>query len=331
MMSLEKRELIMVTGILKTRQGLVESQHLLEWGIMDAFSNGKASQGFVQQGTYLRSSFKPFQTVALSQALFEADSEYWKTVPSQAWVIASASHSGDVCHLEWVNWWLEQAGFSAEEASNLLLCGGHVPMSGTNTDTSLATENLSLFHNCSGQHAMILKICQILGWSTENYTSSEHPCFRTVVHALEKLLPRQMMQWGVDGCRLPTPYLTLQETLHVMNQFSQTDAGHVLLKSMKTHPLLVAGVSRFDSVIGALEYPIVSKIGAEGLLVAWHLERKETLVIKSISGDSAMRDRFAWHVMAQHSWLPQEVALTHSPLLDNSPYATVQSDLQVLI
>lgn len=321
----------MITGILKTRQGLVESQHLLEWGIMDEFSNGKASQGFVQLGTYLRSAFKPFQTVALSHALFEADSEYWKNIPPEAWVIASASHSGDACHIQWVNWWLEQAGLTVEQASDILLCGGHAPMSASTADAPLATENLSIFHNCSGQHAMILRLCQVLGWSTENYTAPEHPCFRVVVQAVEKLLPREMLQWGIDGCRLPTPYLTLQETLHVMTQFAQMDAAQVLLKSMKKHPLLVAGTFRFDSLIGELAFPIVSKIGAEGLLVAWHLERKETLVVKSISGDSAMRDRFAWHVMAQQGWLPQELALSHSPLLDDSPYATVQSDLQVLI
>ena len=322
----------MITGILKTRQGLVESQHLLEWGIMDEFSNGKASQGFVQLGTYLRSAFKPFQTMVLSQVLREANSKYWKRVPSEAWVIASASHSGDACHIQWVNWWLDQAGLTPEEASNALLCGRHAPMGGVaSSDLLLATENLSLFHNCSGQHAMILKVCQVLDWPTENYTSSEHPCFQAIVQVLEKLLPREMIQWGVDGCRLPTPYLSLQEILHVMSQFAQTDAAQVLLKAMKKHPLLVAGTFRFDSLIGELEFPIVSKIGAEGLLVAWHLERKETLVVKSISGDSVMRDRFAWHVMAQQGWLPQELALSHSPLLDDSPYATVQSDLQVLI
>jgi L-asparaginase II len=105
----------------------------------------------------------------------------------------------------------------------------------------------------------------------------------------------------------------------------------MMLKWMKLHPLLVAGSHRFDTVLGAMPLPIISKGGAEGLLVLWHLETRETLIIKSLAGDPHARDSFAWHLLAHLGWVSPEMALQESPLLDSSPFSTIQSDLQFFV
>lgn len=319
----------MFSGILKTRQRRVEAQKPIEWCKIDLHGNIVGTNDFPTISTYLRSVFKPVQSTALFHTLAQAAPELLLEIPTEAWVIASSSHSGEAVHQQWVQWWLNDASISSEEASVCLVCGVHPPLYGA---LQAIEEDVSvLHHNCSGQHAMMLALAKRLNLPMRNYHMPEHPLFQEVLSFMHWHTPIHATHiWGTDGCQLPTPYLSLEEALCFMHSFAQGSLGDMMLKWMKTHPLLVAGSHRFDTVLGQMPVPIISKGGAEGLVVLWHLETRETLVIKSLAGDSAARDSFAWHLLAHLGWIAPEIALQESPLVDSSPFSTVQSDLQFL-
>jgi L-asparaginase II len=320
----------MFSGILKTRQGHVEAQKPLAWVLKDSHGDKQGSVNVSTTSTYLRSVFKPVQSTVLLHYLRQQDPSFFARIPPQAWVIASASHSGEAVHQQWGQWWLNEAGITREEAEACLVCGVHPPMASAGGATPIPPN--ILHHNCSGQHAMMLSLAKRLTLPWHNYHLPEHPFFQETLRFMERhassLSPDQ---WATDGCRLPTPYLSLEHTTDVMHGVLEDPLGHQLLTWMKEHPSLVAGSHRFDTILGQLPWPIVSKGGAEGLVVLWHLEEQQTLVIKSLAGDATARDAFAWHVLAHVGWIPLETALEHAPLMDDSPYASVQSDLQFCV
>jgi L-asparaginase II len=319
----------MFSGILKTRQGHVEAQKPLEWGKIDLHGNIVGSHDFPTVSTYLRSTFKPLQSTALFHTIAQIAPELLLEIPTEAWVIASSSHSGEAVHQHWVQWWLNDAGLSREDAEHGLVCGVHPPLYGA---LELIQEVPSvLHHNCSGQHAMMLALAKRLNLPMSNYHLPEHPLFQDILSFMHLHTPVDATHlWGTDGCQLPTPYLSLEEALCFMHSYAQGSLGDMMLKWMKMHPHLVAGSHRFDTVLGQMPLPIISKGGAEGLVVLWNLETRETLIIKSLAGDPAARDAFAWHLLAHVGWIVPELAIHESPLLDSSPFSTVQSDLQFL-
>ena len=317
----------MFSGILKIRQGHLEAQKPLAWGKIDLQGHLVGSHDFLTISSYLRSAFKPLQAMALFHLLAQVDPTYLAGIPIEGWVIASASHSGERIHQQWVKWWLNTAGISDQDASQCLVCGVHPPLYGA---WQAINEPVSvLHHNCSGQHAMMRALCQQLKFSTSDYHRPEHPLFQHIVTFMQGHTPANAVhEWGVDGCQLFTPYLSLEESLCLMHRFAQGHLGHQMLGWMKQHAMLLAGSHRFDTVLGQMPFPIISKGGAEGLLILWHLESRETVLIKSLAGDSQARDAYAWHLLAHLGWIPPEIALRQSPLVDASPFSTIQSDLQ---
>ncbi len=317
----------MFSGILKTRQGRVEAQKPLEWGKIDLHGNIVGSHDFPTISTYLRSTFKPIQSTALFHTLAQNAPEQLLEIPTEAWVIASSSHSGEAIHQQWVQWWLNDAGLSGRDAEQDLVCGVHPPLYGVLEPIQEAPS--VLHHNCSGQHAMMLALAKRLKRPRSNYHLPEHPFFQDILSFMHGHTPVHATHvWGTDGCHLPTPYLSLEDALCVMHRFAQGTLGDMMLKWMKKHPYLVAGSHRFDTVLGQMPLPIIAKGGAEGLVVIWHLEDRETLLIKSLAGDPAARDAFAWHVLAHVGWISPERAIQESPLIDKTPFSSVQSDLQ---
>jgi L-asparaginase len=317
----------MFTGMLKKRQGHLEAQEPLAWGYLSALGTVKASPNFYGTSTYLRSVLKPYQADVLFQALAHHAPKIWQSIPAEAWVIGLSSHSGEDLHQQGVLWWLEQAHISLSQAPQALVCGCHPPLSAVHHPFKEALQ--PWHHNCSGQHAMILALCRALSWPMEGYHLAEHPFFQATLGQLQDDLPGGPIPWGVDGCHLPTPYMSLENTLRLMQQLILRSTGKSLINWMKQSPFLVAGTDRFDTQLGALPYPLVSKGGAEGLLVLWHIERQETLLIKSLSGNATARNLYAWHLLAHLGWIPQALALEMAPLRDTSPFAVVPSDLEM--
>ncbi|MCS6267952.1 MAG: asparaginase [Vampirovibrio sp.] len=284
--------------------------------------------------TLARSCLKPFQAVVLVEALQNAGIAL-ETIPTQEIAIACSSHSGQVEQVKWVQWLLAQANQSASE----LACGSHLPIDATTAHQLIKAESspCTLHHNCSGNHAGLLWACQLQGLPSAGYQNPSHPIQQQIFAQLQALLP-QKTNWtmALDGCTLPTYAFTLVELAQLASAFTTTPSGTFLLHAMTKNPQLVAGTGRFDTVLmqacQQAGVEIVSKGGAEGLVLLWHLQRKEVAVLKTISGDGVLRDFAIVRLLRLWGWLDgldliEPFELETLP----TPYATIPNTFELVI
>jgi L-asparaginase II len=153
-----------------------------------------------------------------------------------------------------------------------------------------------------------------------------------VLTTLQALLPQKRdWAWATDGCALPSYSFTLVELVQLAGALAQSEAGQILLNAMAKHPLLISGAERFDTVVmEAVETAtgkpstIISKTGAEGMVLLWHQTLKEVAVIKVISGDSTLRDFSTIRLMRQWGWLGETpFVLPYEADILPTPYATI--------
>jgi L-asparaginase II len=284
--------------------------------------------------TLARSCLKPFQAVVLVDSLQNAGIAL-ETLPTQAIAIACSSHSGQAEQVKWVQWLLTQATQSANE----LACGSHLPIDATTAHQLIKTDcsPCTLHHNCSGNHAGLLWACHLQGFSTEGYCDSKHPIQQQIFAQLQALLP-QKTNWtmALDGCTLPSYAFTLVELAQLASAFATTPSGVFLLNAMAENPHLVSGTGRFDTVLmqasNQAGVVIIAKGGAEGLVLLWHLQRKEVAVLKVVSGDGVLRDFAIVRLLRQWGWL-DGVDLIEPFELDTlpTPYATIPNTFQLVI
>lgn len=245
-------------------------------------------------------------------------------VPLEALAVACASHSGQPTHTAWVNWLLA----NAHATPQCLTCGLHPPLHG-GTAQALVQQQIPpavVHHNCSGNHAGLLWACTLLGVPMAGYCQETHPIQQAVLTRLQQLLPEKLdWLWAADGCTLPSYAFTVLELATLAGRFALTLQGMRLLKAMQAHPQLVAGESRFDTVLMQHVPYVVSKSGAEGLVVLWHLGLQQTAVIKTVSGDATLREFSTLRLLRAWGWIPPEtppIIPFELPTLP-TPYATI--------
>jgi L-asparaginase II len=125
-----------------------------------------------------------------------------------------------------------------------------------------------LHNNCSGKHTGILATAKHLGVPLTGYIEPNHPVQEKIKIALEKYSCETEFIFGVDGCSLPTPYLTLFQiaTMYqklASGQFSTLDT---LYNAMVTHPYLVGGRKRFDTdFMNVMKGRAITKVGGEAV------------------------------------------------------------------
>jgi L-asparaginase II len=255
------------------------------------------------------------------------------SIPTEALAICCGSHSGQENHVQWVAWVLAQAGLPANE----LACGSHAPIDAPTAQHLIKTgaSPCTVHHNCSGNHAGLLWACQLQGVSTVGYADCSHLIQQQIVAQLQALLPQKTAwEMALDGCTLPSYAFTLVALAQLAGAFSKTQHGIVLLNAMVKNPHLVAGTGRFDTVLMQVcqqaGVDIVSKGGAEGLVLLWHLQRKEVAVLKTISGDGVLRDYAIVRLLRQWGWLAG-VSLINPFELDTlpTPYATMPNTFEL--
>jgi L-asparaginase II len=304
----------------------VEAFHPMRWCATESQALSSPSG---DAPVYARSSFKPLQMAVLRQLLAQRLPERFASIPSQAWAVGMASHSGDDIHQHWVRWWLEASGLELES----LRCGSHAALCGQHS-ASVAC------HNCSGKHAAIVACSRWLGWPVEGYTDTAHPYHQHLITYLGDLLGHPLLKssaishvhWGVDGCTLPTPALTLTEWQRVFHRFLLTQEAQTCLTIMRHYPELISGFNasgapRFDLALMQAAPHLVSKVGAMGFLVIWNLPLHQVYVLKCESGSTEFRDAYAWWHLAQQGWINEVTAQPYIPKQAQSPYATSQNTL----
>ena len=248
-----------------TRSGQVESFHVGYGVIVDASGEIVKAYGDTQYSTYVRSSAKPLQGMAV---LRSGAYDNFKMTPEDLAVICS-SHSGEPIHTQTVSQVFSEAGIGPE----LLACGIHPPIHRPSAQ-ALQTAGVApqqIHNNCSGKHAGMLATCVQLAHSPEDYLNPEHPVQQYIYDIVKEYTSSDEIHRGVDGCSAPVFYLPLQKVAMAFARISKQENQECcqIFQAMSGHPHLVGGEGRFDTAL-MKSYPekILSKGGAEAVSAA---------------------------------------------------------------
>jgi L-asparaginase II len=252
-----------------TRGSLVESRHLGALAVVTANGDLLYSCGDPGLITYLRSSAKPMQSVALVES--GAADAFGLTDRELA--VISSSHSGEEMHTACVAGILRKLGLEPQH----LACGLHAPLHQPAAQRlAAAGQPVTVLHNnCSGKHAGMLALARHLGAPTEGYFRPGHPVQQRIlstVAALAGLDPTEIVV-GVDGCGVPVFGMPLRNAAWAFARLAdpgglppeRAAAARRVVKAMQTYPEMVGGTERFDTDLMRQTAPrVFAKGGAEG-------------------------------------------------------------------
>lgn len=253
--------------VIVTRGPTVESRHRVHAAVVRDDGQMLFAARDPHLRTWWRSCAKPFQVMPL---VLDG------TFASLGWgsdelALACASHGGEPEHVALAASMLTSIGL--EEGD--LACGPHEPLSarGTRLLREAGQWVTRLHNNCSGKHAAMLARAVLHRWTTRGYELAAHP---VQVAALEtvatwaRLAPTDL-DVGVDGCGvtvfgLPLANMALSYALLASAAQRGHDAASPIVDAMTSHPYLVGGSDRFDTLLmEAFGGELLCKIGAEGV------------------------------------------------------------------
>ncbi len=248
-----------------TRSGHVESFHVGYGVIVDVSGEIVKAYGDPQYPTYVRSSAKPLQGMAVLRSGAYDD---FKLTPEELAVICS-SHSGEPIHTKTVSQIFSKAKISPE----LLACGIHPPI---HKESAKALEAAGIapqpiHNNCSGKHSGMLATSVQLGHSPEDYLNPEHPVQQYIYEIVKEYTSSKTIHRGVDGCSAPVFHLPLQKVALAFARITQQETLECrqIFQAMNRNPHMVGGEGRFDTALME-SYPekMMSKGGAEAVSAA---------------------------------------------------------------
>ncbi len=252
-----------------TRGDTVETVHFGALAVVDPEGNLIASYGDPNAVTFLRSTAKPIQLLPFIEA---GGHEHYRFTQQEI-ALMCASHSGTDEHVEVVSRIQARAGI----AESHLKCGIHPPGHKKTAEKLLLrgespTPNR---HNCSGKHSGMLAFAQMNGEPLETYLEHDHPVQQRILAALAEMcgLPTAEIELGTDGCSAPNfavplvhaalAWARLADPARLSSQ--RANACRTIVQAMITHPEMVGGPKRFDTMLmETAGGGVVSKGGAEG-------------------------------------------------------------------
>ena len=144
-----------------------------------------------------------------------------------------------------------------------------------------------LHNNCSGKHAGMLLYCEMLDLPTSSYLERDHPLQIDIVNVLSEFcgLEPDAIEMAIDGCSVPTFYLSLYRAALAYARFGATALGmdepasipdftphtRAVLSAMTGHAEYVAGGHSITTpLMQSFDGDVLGKEGAEafyGMLV----------------------------------------------------------------
>jgi len=246
-----------------------------------------------------RSAGKPWQLLVSLAVLGEASgrsaAEMADDFAPEALALGASSHSGEAGHTVAVQALL--ARFGLEEAA--LLCGAEPPAHAPTHAALLAAGGQpgAVHNDCSGKHTFLRAACAARGWPAD-YLPAEHPLQQRILGAVARaagVAPGV----AVDGCGVPTFVLPVEgmatawaRLAGAMAQGAPATPEDAALgaigRAMAAHPWWVSGTGRIDAHFAAVAAePLLTKIGAQGILNVALPARGLGLAVKVHSGDDA--------------------------------------------
>jgi len=252
-----------------TRGPLVESIHFGALAVVDSGGRLLASAGDPGLVANLRSSAKPFQILSF----VEAGGVDAYGFSDRELAIACASHSGTDDHVAVLRGMQARIGVSESD----LLCGTHYPLHEATAREMRARgeKPTSNRHNCPGKHTGMLANARLHGLSIEDYLNPAHPLQQLILSDFAAMtgLDPSAVPVGIDGCSAPTFAAPLRSAALAYALLAdprglppaRAAALRHIFHAMSSHPDMVAGPDRFDTLImQATAGKVVSKGGAEG-------------------------------------------------------------------
>lgn len=262
------------------RGDVIETTHIAHIAVVDAEGRLLYTLGDPHRMTLVRSAAKPAQALAV----VETGALERFGFDDADLALMCASHSSEDRHIERTRAML--AKVSATESD--LRCGGHVPISDAVYKAWIKRDFTpgAVCSNCSGKHAGMLAGARAIGAALADYHLPSHPLQQHVKRVVAEVcdLPETGVEWGIDGCNLPTPAFPLDRLarLFVKLADAQDRAGFTgsagstatdsrsqalahIYRAMTSYPELVAGEGRFcTALMSAFEGALVGKLGAAG-------------------------------------------------------------------
>ena len=251
------------------RGGVVESRHFVHVAVTDSDGRLLLSAGDPFRPTFLRSATKPFQALPFVELAHE------RSFRTEHIAIACSSHGGTPEHVEAV----AALAWDARVDLAWLQCGAHEPLdpSAARALRRLGEDARPVHHNCSGKHVAMLAVCVAQGWPTETYLATSHPLQQAILASITAAFGQPPLHVAIDGCSAPTFVAPLASAAHAFSRLLDTEriapeGSEWSLRragvAMQTHPRMVAGPGRLDTVAMENVPDLVSKEGAEGVWLA---------------------------------------------------------------
>ncbi|MGD1861382.1 MAG: asparaginase [Leptolyngbyaceae cyanobacterium] len=300
------------------REGIIESVHTAYAVVCDSRGRMLSVAGDGEAATFIRSSLKPFQALAV---VIAGTLERYG-LGDRDLAIMCASHQAKIeqvrqaFHILW----------KAELEPSHLKCP--IP----------ADKSSPLEYNCSGKHAGMLALCQQRNWPLESYLHRNHPLQLFILNTVAELLgmPADEFIGAHDDCGAPTYLMPLSQMAVLFAKLASGEnlAMERVIRAMTHHPDLVAGPDAFDTELMRLTAgALVSKSGGEGIQCLGRVGQGMGLAIKVRDGARRAKYAVAVHLLKQLGWVSPDVAeeLAEKYLvLSNYRRLDVQGDLDLM-
>lgn len=243
------------------RSGFVEGLHRGSVVVLDAQGTVRHAAGDVTAPVLPRSANKPMQAVGMLR-------HGLRPRESADLALICASHSGEPFHIERVRALLSTAGLD----ESALACPADLPLRDEARVAVLRAGGGAepVLMNCSGKHAGMLTTCVANGWAPAGYLDQGHPLQVAIAEEVTELVGEAIAATAVDGCGAPAFAFSLTAMAGTFLRMVQATPGtdeRRVADAMRAHPELVAGTGADDTVLMSGVPGLLSKGGAEGVVV----------------------------------------------------------------
>jgi L-asparaginase II len=275
--------------VVQRRGRFVETEHPVCAVLCDASGAVLRQVGPPIVSTW-RSAAKPFQLEATAGTLAP---EAVLSLTERELALGAASHSGEPRHTEAVTALLARFGLT----DDALHCGAHWPMHEPSKHTLIRAgrECCPLHNNCSGKHTYMAASARALG-APADYRPADHAVQLRVRANVDRRTGGAVVDTVMDGCGVPCFVLPISGMARAWAELAQAIAAPApsllgrIGRAMAAEPWWMSGTGRQDlSLIEAATRPLVTKIGAAGILCAAIPDEGLGLALKVTTGDGAAR------------------------------------------
>ena len=273
------------------RNGATESVHEIDVALCDGDGQVILGMGAYESIIFPRSAMKPLQAIALVEMIEDAGID---DITAEELALFCASHNGEPIHSEAVLGVLQKFDISPDA----LICGAHWSLDqGSLIEQVRMMDRPNKTHNnCSGKHAGMLILSQLITGSVKNYADISHACQQRILGVLEAMTGCDLMAHttAIDGCGAPVYSGPLGNWARAFALFANggilppaREAACLRLRqAIAQHPYYIAGQNRACSAINeSYGEAMTVKVGAEGVYSAAFHSLGLGLMLKTRDGN----------------------------------------------